>query len=296
MTTICPACRSNCLYLHSPVQGFPFLSGSYNFLSCSSCGHTHISFKPQSNLYNNRESSTNYNKQGPFLFIKSLLFRFYANKYILPVVDFIPVSDSFNILDYGCGSGELSNSLITLLRSRYKLNRRCRLYAFDLQESPPNCLERAVTYLNPSSLKIHTNKFDCIILRHVLEHIDLLDDCILELHSLLNYNGKILIEVPNGDSSWRSILGYLWPGYFFPYHFHVFTEKSLWHLLNRHHLQVERIFYPNPPLFGVFANNFIRSLGLCKFISIFLYPLQYAFSRLTNSSEAILFVLGHSNK
>jgi SAM-dependent methyltransferase len=76
-----------------------------------------------------------------------------------------------DILDYGCGNGMISDKL------KEKFN--VELYDIGMEEN--------------------NNKFDCLIISHVLEHIYDLDTFISKLDNNLNEEGMIYIEIPNAE-------------------------------------------------------------------------------------------------
>ena len=98
-------------------------------------------------------------------------------------------------------------------------------------------------------------KFDIIILNHVLEHFVNPDEIAEKLKNNLNENGVILIRVPNHDSYDRKKYGTKWPAYL-PFHIHYFSEKSLISLFEKHDLKpilvdnfISEMFLENYPVF-----------------------------------------------
>jgi SAM-dependent methyltransferase len=85
------------------------------------------------------------------------------------IMSFLPFH--LTILDYGSGNGILSN----LLKNDYKVSE------FDIGME---CIEE---------------KFDCVILSHVLEHIYDLDNFIQKVSINIKQDGYLYIEVPNGE-------------------------------------------------------------------------------------------------
>jgi SAM-dependent methyltransferase len=79
------------------------------------------------------------------------------------------------------------------------------------------------------------NKFDLVILRHVLEHIFDLDSFFLYLRGLLNKNGKIYIEVPD----W-SILDINTDPLIFE-HLNQFNVSGLVNLMSKNYFQVDAL-------------------------------------------------------
>lgn len=72
--------------------------------------------------------------------------------------------------------------------------------------------------------------FDCVIIRHVLEHIDDLDDMLRALRRVVREDGILVVEVPDGDKIFSNNLF----SNIFHEHLNYFTHASLQHLLARH--------------------------------------------------------------
>ena len=78
-----------------------------------------------------------------------------------------------------------------------------------------------------------TGKFDCVVLRQVLEHIENLADFGSALRNLLKQNGLLVIEVPDAQSHFDLPDFALWEE-----HINDFTIESLKHFLLTHDFQV----------------------------------------------------------
>ena len=81
------------------------------------------------------------------------------------------VKNIHTILDYGSGNNELSK----LLQSEYEVSQ------YDI------------------GMEQNANKYDCLILSHVLEHIFNVNDFISQISQNINDDGILYIEVPNAD-------------------------------------------------------------------------------------------------
>lgn len=109
--------------------------------------------------------------------------------------------------------------------------------------------------------------FDLITMRHTLEHFYDPSAVLSSLHSRLNKNGKIIIEVPDYGSFDRRSYGTDWPA-FGPYHLWYFSRKSLIRVLNDNGFQPlyfhtflsERVFGKKNFLHKA-ARNLVNRLG-----------------------------------
>ena len=92
-------------------------------------------------------------------------------------------------MDVGCGSGRLSKTLI---------NKGYNVTAIDNDTKQLRLQKRKEsTDLSPTYLTWQTDeKFDCIILGDVLEHIEDDKSAIRKIYEMLNPNGCIVVNVP----------------------------------------------------------------------------------------------------
>jgi SAM-dependent methyltransferase len=72
--------------------------------------------------------------------------------------------------------------------------------------------------------------FDCVIIRHVLEHIDDLEDMLQSLQRIVKSDGLLVVEVPDGGKIFQNRLF----SNVFHEHLNYFTQSSLDNLMSRH--------------------------------------------------------------
>ena len=276
----CGACGSRCA--GSEVSAKSAIDHSYGtFKCCTTCGSLRVIDRiDYEGLYNTRDSS-NYADAGNPLFITLKQVHLWLSHRSLVKT----LEPNIKILDYGCGGGELANALNRL----GFLN----LYSCDIQQHRPPTLDPVVRYAELTSVK-DSAPFDFIFVRHVLEHIRDPVATLTELATYLRPKGRISIEVPLASSFFRTLMVRRWPGYFYPYHIHVFSEQGLQALAIRCGLVTVATEYRNPPILGVFFMSFGLSRNLARLMSLLLYPLQWGVSSLVSRSEAIRVVLGKS--
>lgn len=82
---------------------------------------------------------------------------------------------------------------------------------------------------------------DVVSLFHVLEHEDDPGALLAEVQRLIKPGGRLLVAVPNADSTARRLFGKCWAGYDFPRHRQVFTQRSLREALGRAGFQIDRL-------------------------------------------------------
>ena len=85
------------------------------------------------------------------------------------------------------------------------------------------------------------NTFDIVTMWHVLEHIAEPEIYIEKIYTLLNKNGKLVIEVPNFKSWTRRLTKRYWLGLDLDYHITFFTPESLSSLLKKYNFKIKTV-------------------------------------------------------
>lgn len=143
------------------------------------------------------------------------------------VINLVP-KDAKYILDIGCGAGDNANILTEM---GYVVD------GITLSEEEREACEKIMrnVYVHnvetglPSSIN---NKYDAIILSHVLEHICYPQKLLKDIHSILNPGGVLIIALPNlmhFRSRWKLIRGkfeYQEYGIWDYTHFRWYTYRS----------------------------------------------------------------------
>lgn len=231
------------------------------------------------NLYQNQNSS-NYNlSKNLFYYLKQITliyFIFKLKKFFISKKD---------ILDYGCGSGELSIALSFIFKDK-------NIFTSDVFKIDKKFIPKVKKHYLINRGDLENKKFDVILMRHVLEHIFDLNNFITKIKkNFKNKNSLLILEVPNMDSLWRKIMKRRWPGYFYPFHYFVFSSIFLRNFLSKNGLKIIDVQHLEPPIVGSFLLTFGINKSLCKFLSLIFYPLQLIISKISFSSEAILLVV-----
>ncbi len=138
------------------------------------------------------------------------------------------INQNTRVLDYGCGTGEF----VKFLREN-----SIKAYGYD-----PN-----IKFNDGNSSKYFVDKekwkkqkYDIIVLWHVLEHTYNPFNLIESLKTNLRKSGKIFIAIPNFKSYDSKYYGKYWAGYDVPRHLWHFTRKSILKLAVESRFQVVR--------------------------------------------------------
>ena len=97
-----------------------------------------------------------------------------------------------NVLDFGCGEGYFINAV----KSKYT---NIDIYGVDIcKHNLEYCRSKNIECFKELSY-FEKNFFDVITIFHVLEHLDNPIETLNKIKKYLKPNGKIIIEVPNGN-------------------------------------------------------------------------------------------------
>ena len=132
------------------------------------------------------------------------------------------------VLDYGCGRGVLLEGFKAQGVSVLGLEREGS--GFD---AIPD-----VTVSSLDDLLATDEKFDIVVIWHVLEHLQLPQEDLVKVEKLLAPGGSLFIEVPNFGSWQARLFGRHWFHLDFPRHLYHFTARSLQTQLESANLQL----------------------------------------------------------
>lgn len=276
--------RKKCKFCNNKYN-FSLLSHSYHktkikrkFFECSLC-KVMVQPKLIKNLYTNQDSS-NYNlSKNLFYYLKQIVLL----NFIFSLRQFF--CKKSNILDYGCGSGELAIALSLFYKDK-------NIFTADVFKLDKKFTPKIKKHYLIHKGQLKNKKFDVILMRHVFEHIFNLDDFVKKIKkNLKNTDSLLITEVPNMDSLWRKIMKSRWPGYFYPFHYYVFSKKFLINYFSKNGLKVVKEKNLEPPIIGSYLLTFGINKFICKFFSLIFYPFQFIISKIFLSSEAILIIV-----
>jgi 2-polyprenyl-3-methyl-5-hydroxy-6-metoxy-1,4-benzoquinol methylase len=140
-------------------------------------------------------------------------------------------TSSKNILDVGAGTGDFLNV--------------CKSNSWKVSGIEPSLNARKIAYkkgvnLQENLSEFKNTNFDVITLWHVLEHVENLSEYILELHSLLADDGRLIIAVPNFKSDDANYYKEFWAAFDVPRHLWHFSQRSISKLFSEVHMVVEK--------------------------------------------------------
>lgn len=138
------------------------------------------------------------------------------------------------VLEFGCMYGHLLEEL-------NKRGHKCTGVELD-SGAVASCNSRGISVIRSSveDYVASDNKYDLIILSHVIEHFYEPASVLNKIKGMLSDDGKLLLIVPNSDSLTARIFGRFWGYWQVPVHLNHFNEQSLTTLLGANGFRVLR--------------------------------------------------------
>lgn len=181
-------------------------------------------------------------------FLKSLYEKLILQKEIFHVRKIIG-GGTFSLLDIGCGTGWTTNFWSN--------------FGFDVTGLEPSKV-RCKMAKDKYGLRIISDyignidvseKFNVVVLRQIIEHVEDPLGMLIKARSLLYKNGIVVIIVPNINCLSRYIFGTKW-SWIIPYHCNFFYPKALKRLICRADFEVLKIYQTPSPLW--YPESFLR--------------------------------------
>ncbi len=160
------------------------------------------------------------------------------------IIKSIAKKPRFNILDYGCATGDY----LLYLQDRGAV---CLGYEPN-QDARNRAKQKGVSVLSNDNELLtdhYKNRFDVVTLWHVLEHIPDLQEKVKLFSGLLTQNGAIVVAVPEYKSYDANYYGFDWAAWDVPRHLNHFESKTLTMLLEQNGFIFEKKY---PLLFDSF--------------------------------------------
>lgn len=256
--------QKNCLLCGNPGSSLhrnlkyslPRCDGETEILRCDNCGHCWTAAIPKhdeiAQLYDNYFTHTNEYRSRGMMFFDAVIqqqyapqpglslprrLAFQAGAVLIPqklrqnYVRYLSRAEQkpLRLLDVGCGNGNFLRVAAMLGMECYgqdfdagavesakrKLGDSCRFWSGDLASSPWS-----------------DGYFDCIVLNHVIEHVDTPRDLLKQVGRLLKTDGQLIVTTPNSDGFLAKQYGKAWSGWHEPFHFHIYNLPGLTKLID----------------------------------------------------------------
>jgi 2-polyprenyl-3-methyl-5-hydroxy-6-metoxy-1,4-benzoquinol methylase len=142
------------------------------------------------------------------------------------------------LLDIGCGNGSF---LLQMRSLGWKV--------FGVEPDPESAKQARAAGLNVQvgllpQTSLPEGHFDAAILSHVIEHLHDPVQTLQRCCKLLKPGGTLVIYTPNYEARGRALFGSCWRGLETPRHLVLFTEQSLWQMMEKCGFAVSRTLRP----------------------------------------------------
>jgi len=272
--------------------------GPFQIEICSTCGVYSYDKTPTLDLLNHyyagESEGRDSAKPGSLTaYLRNLKLQAYVMKLLAPLItanggnkDF--AKQKIGVLDYGTGDGILASCFADQPEVS-------SVVAIDLPNEAPKIFadNKKISYSSVENFNTGSSqeKFDIIILRHVLEHILDPISLLTQLDKVRAENGRFIIEVPAGNTPWKNIFGAHYCQLAYPGHIHLFNHSSLLRIFPD-----SEVVNVNVPVIGASLGAAIglnaSRIGLT---SAFFYPLQILMDRfIFRKSTALLCIASQS--
>jgi len=159
----------------------------------------------------------------------------------------------YHFMDFGCGSG-------MYLEKMRRLHPDWHLSGFDNSETA--CMQTRTKGFDVQSGDFITsdfpsNRFDQIMMSHVVEHLNDPRMVLAKLNDLLKPGGTLILSTPNFDSWSEKVFGTYWFALETPRHLFLFDKKTLSRLLQETGFVVESIEYSNDVRVAIKSLNYL---------------------------------------
>jgi 2-polyprenyl-3-methyl-5-hydroxy-6-metoxy-1,4-benzoquinol methylase len=192
----------------------------------------------------------------------------------------------FSMLDVGCGTGWIS---------RIWADTGARVTGLEPSVARAAVArKRGIRVLSCYAEELDDNeRYDLIVIRHVLEHLECPKTILRSFLSHLNPYGLLLVVVPNIDCIGRKIFDADWT-WVLPWHCNFFNPRSLGCLLKESGFQVVKSWQTPSPLWypESFARNFPRIGAMLKItpLTILLFAPLVGLGYITGHSDNLTFI------
>lgn len=160
-----------------------------------------------------------------------------------------------NVLDVGCGSGDLLQEL--------SFDRKFNGLGIEPVANAADIARKKGIKVITGLVENHDfqgEQFDLIIMNHVLEHLPNPEEVIGKVYELLRPGGYFIGELPCSEALERHVFGRYWGMYHLPRHLTFFSRKLLSRFLKRFGFtEVKTSLQPVPSAWQASVRNFLLS-------------------------------------
>lgn len=217
----CPICKQSTLSEYAQIKDISISQETFKLDSCISCGFVFTNPQPESDSLAKYYESEVYishtgTKKGLINKLYHIVQNFNLKLKFNAVKKYVPRG---TWVDYGAGNG----AFLSFLKQK-----KIPSFGFEPDSVARKMgQEKGADILDTKAYKINKDKFACITMWHVLEHIPDLSAIIHTHSSKLVEDGVLAIAVPNHHSFDGKYYQSTWAAYDVPRHLWHFTEADV---------------------------------------------------------------------
>lgn len=248
----------------------------FQIVKCKNCSLLRLNPRPIKDellyIYSKKYNAYNFeNKLSRFM--QSIRFVYLKNR-VNKLNKFLGANA--NILEGGCGDGEF------LLLIRKYGQKDWKLFGNDIvniAEKKFNSNDIKFIEGRFEDIIFNKGKWDTIILKDVLEHLENPDKVIKNAATLLRSEGILLIEIPNPEG-WDAKLfkEKYWAGWHFPRHWTIYSPNQIKKQLNKYGFEIINIEPIMSPVSWLYSIKYKLRYSKYFYKIAFLFDEKYLFS------------------
>jgi len=235
--TACPLCSKQEKKLYLDGEDYFLTKERFSIVECISCGFRFTNPRPtvasSGNYYQTDKYISHDSGRGGIIPMLYGIARQFTLRSKYGIVRRFSRGDT--ILDIGCGTGEFLS---------YCQQKGLRCEGVEPSAKAREFAEKRFGLDVKADFLIGiepSERFDCITLWHVLEHIHKLDETLKKITGLLNQEGVVIVALPNCNSHDAAYYGKFWAAYDLPRHIFHFNRNSLTTLAGKYNLSCQKV-------------------------------------------------------
>jgi 2-polyprenyl-3-methyl-5-hydroxy-6-metoxy-1,4-benzoquinol methylase len=233
----CPVCGSTKLFKKLSCKDYVASGERFELTRCGACSFLFTNPRPNAMQIGRYYQSDRYVSHAGSKERFSFMYKVYDVVRDFSIKNKLTLMKKYHtsgkLMDLGCGLGYFLNGV--------HLDKTFDAIGVDISEDAIMYVKKTFghhVYAEHELDGFDDKSFDIITQWHVLEHVHLLNERMMQLKRLLHNNGTLFIAVPNSDSWDAQHYGEYWDGYDVPRHLYHFNKKSFSLLMQNHGFEV----------------------------------------------------------
>lgn len=245
----CTICGNLGFEIKFELKDYFFTNEDFVIIQCKSCGFMITDgitdYKDLGKYYNTSKYLSHEKKEKSIVSLVYNLVKRYSisRKFLLISKE----SNGKKILEIGCGTGDLL--------AAFKDKKWDTIGVEPSDSASSYAKEKHGLKIYDKASEVKETDFDVVMLWHVLEHIENLQDIISLIKTKVKKSGRIIIALPNPDSYDAKYYKKYWAGWDVPRHLFHFKQTNIKQLLQANGIEI----YKSAPL--IFDSYFISMLS-----------------------------------